>query len=271
MRRRPRALLVMAALLPAACSHLPVPPQPLPVLAGSEVVLLGEVHDNASGHARRLAVLRQSVEAGWRPAIALEQFDRERQAALTQAQQDCGSDTRCLIRAGGGEGVDWQWRLYQPVLELAQRYRLPLLAANLSRADAGRLVREGVQALPASDARLRELLATIPPDLQRGQEEAVATGHCRQLPETLLPAMARAQIARDVVMAETILPYRQRGVVLLAGNGHVRSDIGVPRWLSGSRSIGFLEAPVLPADGRYDQIVTIPAVSRDDPCAGVIR
>jgi len=43
--------------------------------------------------------------------------------------------------------------------------------------------------------------------------------------------MARAQIARDLAIAEAIRPYFARGVVLLTGNGHARRDIGVPFFL----------------------------------------
>src|SRR5438067_1179601 len=57
---------------------------------------------------------------------------------------------------------------------------------------------------------------------------------------------ARAQMARDIVMARSIRPYVDRGVVLLAGNGHARRDIGVRFWLTteeqgGAVSIGVLE------------------------------
>ena len=53
-----------------------------------------------------------------------------------------------------------------------------------------------------------------------------------------LPAQARAQMARDIVLARAIGPYLDRGVVLLAGNGHVRRDIGVPFWLSADAARG---------------------------------
>lgn len=263
------SLVLAGSLALAACGHLPPALTPAVTLSGHEVVLLGEVHDNAIGHQRRYVLLRQAIEAGWRPAIALEQFDRENQAALSQAQQTCGQDTQCLIRAGGGEGASWQWDFYRPVLALAQQYQLPLVAANLSRGDASRLVRQGVTVLPASDDLLRQALQAVPADLQQGQQDAVALGHCNQLPDNLLPAMATAQIARDVVMAAAIRPYRERGVVLLAGNGHVRNDLGVPRWLPGSRSIGFLEVParVGKATGRYDRVIAIPAQDHEDACA----
>ena len=61
----------------------------------------------------------------------------------------------------------------------------------------------------------------------------------------------------------------QRGVLLLAGNGHVRTDVGAPRWLSAatrarSEAVGVLE------DGdpttAFDRLVFTPAQPRPDPC-----
>jgi hypothetical protein len=55
------------------------------VMARRPVVLLGEVHDNAAQHATRAAALRRLLAGGARPAIAFEQFDRERQADIDRA------------------------------------------------------------------------------------------------------------------------------------------------------------------------------------------
>ena len=41
-------------------------------LSGDNIVLLGEVHDNAEHHRLRLDVLRRAFDAGWRPSIAME-------------------------------------------------------------------------------------------------------------------------------------------------------------------------------------------------------
>ena len=95
---------------------------------------------------------------------------------------------------------------------------------------------------------IRDLrLDALPGDLRRKQEDEIAAGHCNLLPREMLFPRARAQIARDIVMARTLRPYAERGVVLLAGNGHVRRDIGVPAWLprriaGEAISIGILES-----------------------------
>ncbi|TJZ77356.1 ChaN family lipoprotein [Chitiniphilus eburneus] len=268
-----RSLALPFLLLPLliACAGTPQPStQALAArIADKPVWLLGEVHDNAEGHRQRAYLLAQRVQAGWRPAIAMEQFDRERQPDLDAALRDC-ADADCVVQRAGGAKAAWQWPYYTPVIALALQYRLPLLAANVSRADAARVVREGyAAALDTATLQAFGLDQPLPVDLDAGQQREVDVGHCGQLPASLLPGMARAQVARDVWMARVVREHAD-GVVLLAGNGHVRRDLGVPRWLAGVPSeqvvsVGFVEAAA-PA-GRFDAVVTIPAAARADACA----
>ena len=48
------------------------------------LLLLGEVHDNAAQPAQRLQRLQQALAQGARPALLMEQFDRERQPQIDQ-------------------------------------------------------------------------------------------------------------------------------------------------------------------------------------------
>ncbi|MFX5385568.1 ChaN family lipoprotein, partial [Acinetobacter baumannii] len=53
-----------------------------PLQLREPVVLLGEVHDNAAQHALRLEAFKALLDGGARPALALEQLDRDKQPAL---------------------------------------------------------------------------------------------------------------------------------------------------------------------------------------------
>lgn len=257
------AFAIAALSLSVACSHAPAPP------AAPQVVLLGEVHDNAAGHAARAALLRERIEAGWRPAIAMEQFDTGQQGSLDAAMREC-SDADCVVAKVAPGKSGWTWAHYKPVITLALDYRLPLLAANLARADASNIVKGGFAAAlpPALITRYR--LDALPADVLAAQEAEVRDSHCGRLPESMVTPMAKAQIARDVVMAETLRAHAASGVVLIAGNGHVRRDIAVPFWLRrdglAPHAVGFLE-PAADA-GAFDDVRRIAAVQRPDPCAG---
>ena len=222
-----------------------------------------------AGHAARAALLRTRIQAGWRPVIAMEQFDTSQQAALDAAMRDC-VDADCVVAKVAPAKSGWTWAYYTPVIALAMEYKLPLRAANLSRADASKIVKGGfADALPA-ELIARYRLDALPASLLTAQETEVRDSHCGALPETMVSPMAKAQIARDVVMAETMRTHAANDVVLIAGNGHVRKDIAVPFWLRrdglAPHAVGFLEPGS--DDAAFDETRRIPKTDRPDPCAG---
>ena len=273
-----RSGIVMLATLLCACTTTASPGGWNDRLRGDALVLLGEVHDNAHQHELRLAALQRAFASGWRPAIAMEQFDREQQADIDRARRERPGNAQHLIDAanssGPGARAGWNWTFYKPFVELALRYDVPLIAANLSNADAARIVQAGYSAV-FDEAKIAALGlgVPVPADLQAAQERAIDAGHCHALPPATWPRMARAQFARDAVMAEALrLGAGSDGVVLLAGNGHVRRDIGVPRWLGTEANrvfvVGYLEisddtTPVT----AFDVVVRTAVAERPDPCS----
>jgi uncharacterized iron-regulated protein len=244
------------------------------------VVLLGEIHDNAEQHAARARALALLLQVGARPALAFEQFDRPVQADIDRVLDQApaaGVDRVDQLVALGSQR--WNWKLYRPFLELALQYRLRIVAANLSRADATRVSKEGFGAV-FDAAEQHELgLDALPQDLLLAQQRAVDEGHCHQVASQMLPALARAQIARDATLAQSIRPVLSGGVVLLTGNAHVRRDIGVPRFLPEQErprviSIALVERDspdeAVPA-GAYDVVFRTPVQRRVDPCAALRR
>lgn len=260
-----KTLLLLACVIVAACAARSLPSRTLAAfVAERPIVLLGEVHDNAEQHTLRLEALRSLLRGGARPALLFEQFDRERQPDIERVRERSG-DADAVIEAGAPSKAGWNWVYYKPFIALALTYNLPIAAANVSRADARRIVEQGLAA--------HGFDAAIPPDIERAQTAAVASGHCGAIDESAARRLAVAQIARDQFMARLLAAHAARGAVLLAGNGHVRSDIGVPRWLAPdlrerSLSIGLLEE-VDAHRGIYNRVLVTPAQSREDPCAAL--
>ena len=244
-----------------------------PLLGWRPIVLFGEVHDNAAQHALRLEGFKALLQAGARPALLMEQFDRERQPEIDRIRASVPRpSTEQIILAGSGEstsgGSRWNWAYYRPLIELALMHDLPIVAANVSRGDARRVIADGLAA--------HGFDAQVPPDVERAQAEAIERSHCDMIDGARAKRMAAAQIARDQAMARLIETHAARGVVLLAGNGHVRTDIGVPRWLTPAtreraEAIGLLEEGDLEAGAReaYDRVFTTPRQPRTDPCEGM--
>jgi uncharacterized iron-regulated protein len=265
-----------ALLTLGGCASRYTPPHEwLARLAGDTIALLGEVHDNPEVHHRRAEVLRQAVEAGWRPALVMEQFDVDRQPDIARSRAERPHDAEYLVAQAAGPRSGWDWAHYRPLVALALQYDLPLVAGNLPRAQAMQLAREGYEAVLGA-VRTRELGLhnAIDPTWQAAQEAEIDLGHCGAMPAALLPGLVRAQAARDALMAQQLARHASRGAVLIAGNGHVRRDIGVPRWLAPDLAargwtVGYVEAGTPVRPGQFDAVVITRAVDREDPCASL--
>lgn len=242
--------------------------------ATGTMTLLGEVHDNPDSHKQRFELLAARVAQGARPVIVMEQFDRDKSSQLASAMANC-KDAPCVVAQAGGER--WDWPLYYPVITLALTYKLPVIAANVSRTEAAKVRREGWQAvLSNADMQYWQLPTSVSPTLRTGQERAIVEGHCNQpVPQAMLDGFVNAQIVRDIWMAHTMIAHADKDVVLIAGNGHVRRDIGVPYWLAQQgythvEVVGFVEsAQSMPQSltPYYDMRYTIKPHARPDSCA----
>ncbi|HQY29357.1 MAG TPA: ChaN family lipoprotein [Burkholderiaceae bacterium] len=276
--RRAASSLATLAVLPG-CATRPGPSAAGPGRDGppraalaADVLLIGEIHDNAAQHRLRLQWL-DAIARHRRVALALEQLDAARQDDLDRARAaDAGSAdslplrARRLAEAAGFDFRGWDWRFYGPVIELALRRELPLIAANLSRSESVAVARGRAPAAPEP--------AGWGSEERRALEDAIRDGHCGTLPESMIAPMAAAQRTRDARMARSLVDARRRGglpVVLLAGNGHVRRDIGVPSYLAGllPQDRVFVIGMVESREGRssaFDHAELTEAAVREDPC-----
>jgi uncharacterized iron-regulated protein len=253
-----QVLVLMAVMVLEACAA----PAADVLRFKQPVVLLGELHDNAAQHALRVRAFEDWLRRGGRPALVMEQFDRERQGAIEALRLGPEPPTAdALIGVAGGSG--WEWKYYRPFIELALRHDLPIVAANVSRDDARQVISRGLEAAGFNPA--------VPADVLEAQTRSIEDGHCGTLDTATARRLALAQVARDQAMAAAIERHAARGVLLLAGNGHVRADIGVPRWLTAatrarSEAIGLLEEGS-GSMGAFDRVLRTAAAAREDPCA----
>lgn len=240
----------------------------------ADVVLLGELHDNPHHHARRAELL---LGLGGAAPVVAEQLPHG--DAFTLPATARGDALRDALQAAGFEADAWGWPRYEPLFAAVARSGARLRGGNLDLEAVRRAAREGATALPA-DLTRRIDAAPLTPAALSALNDDLQRGHCGQLPTRALPGMVAAQRARDASMAATLLAEvdqlratgRQGPVLLLAGNGHVRRDYGVPTLLTQRQpalkllSIGFAESGG--ADASYDVTWITPPAQREDPCKG---
>jgi uncharacterized iron-regulated protein len=265
-------------------------PELVAALAQVRYRLLGEIHDNPAHHAIRARLIAALAASGTRPAVVLEQFDLDHDRALVDAQTR-GSDAEALADAGGLDRKGWLGPMHKPIIEAALAARLPVRAGNLSRA----ALRGDVESTAESERSASwysRFHAARWTDAQQAELRAeIAESHCGKVPDSIVPRIAIAQRLRDAAMAQALIDAASpSGAILIAGDGHVRADLGVPVYLHApgmpdadarSLSIGFVEAKaederagdfprrLLPDHPGFDYVWFTPPARREDPCAAM--
>lgn len=230
-----RGFLIVGLAALAACTPLSLP-HPLP-----DVLILGEQHD-APSHQR---LHREAVETLARQhelaGVALEMAESGRTTAglpsnATQA------DVRSAL---AWDEKGWPWADYGPVVMEAVRAGVPVIGANLPRAQLK---------AAGEDASLDD---AVPPSVLQAQIDDVREGHCGLLPETQLRPLARIQVARDRSLARGVASLVQPGkaAVLVTGGHHADPENGVPLHLPHVlRSVSKIWPPQPPAQDYCAQL-----------------
>ncbi len=255
---------------------------------GAEVVMLGEMHDNPDHHVLQARLVRAIGAAGKRPALAFEMMEEDDQPAIDAAIARAPRDPDAIARA-----VDWKhsgwydFAIYRPIFAAGLEAGMPIVGANLPVPLAKAIAMKGQEALTPELRAALQKAEPLPPEVVASLRAEMKAAHCdAPMPDAILDRLALAQRARDAEMAHRLAAVSQAagGAILVTGNGHARTDRGVPasleRELPGRRvvSVGLFEVsqgkldPALYASEfgvgtlPFDFVVFTPAAEREDPC-----
>lgn len=260
------------------------------------VVLLGEVHDNPEHHAVRGDILWPRLEPALitenaRPAAVFEHIRANQQQQLDAFYRDAKRGRRAwgapaLLKELRWRDTGWpQAETFYPLFAAALLAKLPIYPGNAVRERMRALVRDPLNADAAEEARLN-LARAMPRPLVEALAAELAGSHCGILPAGAFEPMSLAQRYTDAHLADMLVKAADKhgGAFLLAGNGHVRVDRGVPwyvRQLAPNRKVASVtlrevEAGKTKAADYFqsgtsegvatDYILFTPRHLRPDPC-----
>jgi uncharacterized iron-regulated protein len=261
-------LLLAGSVVPGPVSAGPVQADALAEMPSADVVILGEVHDNALHHLHQA----QAVAAIRPKAIVLEMLTPEQAARADGLDL---SDAVALEAAFEWTGSGWpDFAFYHPILVAAPG--AAIFGGALDRATLRRAFDEPLPVIFGAGAAEFGLTRVLEPADQAAREAIQLAAHCSALPPELLPGFVAAQRLRDAELARAVrdaVLATGGPVVLIAGSEHARRDVGVPAKLALAApglkvlSVGQMERDPGPA-APYDLWIVTEAAPRSDPCAG---
>lgn len=183
-------------------------------LVSASHVLVGEKHDNPDHQRLQLWLLQNVHKARPQGALLMEMIDPSQQAAVDRLQGEAPPDASLREELEWGAG--WDWTVYGPLVRWGLAKPERLLAANLATDEMNAIYQKPEELADIYSQEARDAL-----------NHAIAISHCGKLPESQFPAMLAIQQQRDQRMVQQLVEA-PTPALLLAGNYHVRKDLGVP-------------------------------------------
>ncbi|MGF1447311.1 MAG: ChaN family lipoprotein [Pikeienuella sp.] len=246
-------------------------------LAVADIAILGEVHDNAAHHRRQARLVAALEPAG----VAFEMVPEASEEGVAVFLEQGGAAAE-VGPAIGWERLGWpDWALYRPVFEAASGAYLA--GGGVAQDRISLAMRVGAVAGFGPGAGEYGLTEPLAPAERAAAEAEMVAAHCDMLPAEVAGPMVEAQRLRDARFAHAARRASRRGggkAVLITGNGHARTDRGVPAYLAARepglvvRALAQIEvdprrqgiADYARADLPYDYVWFSPPVARPDPC-----
>ncbi len=231
----------------------------------ADVVILGEVHDNPAHHQVQAGALQQL-----RPkAVVWEMISAGQAQKLAAADL---TDSVALSATLDWESSGWPaFDLYAQVFAAADG--AVQFAGHVPRDAARAAMETGAAAAFGAEAVRFGLDQPLPQNQQVAREADQMASHCDALPQDMLPLFVDVQRLRDATLAQAVTAaMEQTGgpVAVITGNGHARSDRGLPVYLLAAAPdlqvfvLGQSEAGQI--EGRFDQVLDAAPAARPDPC-----
>lgn len=251
-------------------------------VSNAKFLLLGERHDHPDHHLLQARLLElwlahqmAQVSSKSPPAVVFEMLDQDQAPALASFVESGSRDALDLAKGVSWDKSGWPtFGMYKPVFDSVLRGGGTATAGHPSRSVvSAAMMAEDRPTAEEPDLQLSEPLA---PELEAALAEEIRAAHCGHASPKMVAMMTRAQHLKDAYLARAM--GTSSPAALIAGNGHVRSDRGVPHFLrlhgvKDSLSVAFVEVvhgknqPTdYGLDGLAKLVVFTPRVDEVSPC-----
>ncbi|MEW8505314.1 MAG: ChaN family lipoprotein [Candidatus Thiodiazotropha sp.] len=259
----PSLFFVLVCTVSTALAHDPEPaPDPVIDLSAmidvtsliekvsdSQVVFIGETHDQYQHHLNQLAIIKGLHAKHSDLAIGLEFFFQPYQAALDRYIAGEIDESDLLRESEYFNRWRFDYRLYRPIIQYAREHGIPLIALNLESEITQQVGREGIESLAD------ELKQRIPVEIDRENEayhkrlRTIFDAHPHKDGrsfENFLDAQLLWDEGMALRAAEWMKQHPDTHLVILAGVGHIMYGDGIPNRMS--RRIDTSQALIINVD-----------------------
>ena len=205
----------------------------LSAIAQNQVIYLAENHNSTADHIAQLEIIKALDETN-ELAIGLEMFQRPFQSVLDDYIAGTITEAELVEQSEYETRWGFDWEFYAPILRYAKENQIPVLAMNTPAEATRQVAREGLASLKG------DILQYLPPiaevdttdEAYQASVAQVFGAHGGHGHSMNFENFFAAQVLWDETMAESIATQlsadAERQIVVLAGEGHIAFDYGIP-------------------------------------------
>jgi uncharacterized iron-regulated protein len=197
-------------------------------LESVEIVYVGEQHTSKEDHAIQLKIMTQLSAADPDLAVGMEMFAHTYQPILTKWSSQAYSEQTFLEKTHWHANWQFDFALYEDLLEFIKQRRLPLIGLNVPFDIPPKIAVGGIaNLLPYEKPFLPETIDTTNAAHREFVSSVLKKHHQPGL--TNFEYFYEAQCVWEDAMAEAIVQNRNdRSMIVFAGSGHLQHKYGIP-------------------------------------------
>ena len=208
-----------------------------PRLLDTDVIYIGEEHYTPSHIEAALTIMKVLLAENRKPALAMEMFSWDGQAALDRYRRGEFSTTEQFLQESAWE-KNWggDFKDYEPLITFAKNHHLNVYALNpprpLVRLVASKGLAEALQDPAMNEWNIEKSMSLDDPEYRRIIFDQIKECH-GGMPDKMYQRFFEASIFRDEGMAKVIKEYLKtnrtnRPIVSYTGGGHIQYRVPVP-------------------------------------------
>lgn len=188
-------------------------------IRNTDFVLLGEKHDNPKHHIIQNDILKTYLSEG--DLVVFEMLNSEQQPAIENYLEGTVSFNDLPAKLNWQKSGWPDWSYYGPLFKTAKANGAQILFGSYPKPV---LMKQTMLKIARPKVFSDELMVEL--------DEQIRISHCQMLPDEMVRPMSNLQVIKDDLMAKQLATKSTTAkAFLIAGNGHVRRDRGVPAHL----------------------------------------
>ncbi|NUM33593.1 MAG: ChaN family lipoprotein [Candidatus Brocadiae bacterium] len=206
----------------------------------SKVIFTGESHTNLEHHLLQARLIESLALSGKKVIVGMEFFEISQQPVLDEWSKGEMNEIELLQKSDWFNKVGYNYRYYKPIMDVAKKYRLQMIALNIPRSIVHKVAQKSLHSLSKEESALFPLVDTN--HTQHRYLLKKIFGKFVLLAPEMFENLYAAQCVWDVAMSHYTLKAiencdEQSIMVVLAGSNHVIYNLGIPMRFSKSSSL----------------------------------